>query len=429
MNFGHSGTFAAWSGALLAAACLAGLPAASQASPAAAPHGQAPHGQALQGQAPQGQTAPQAAADAPRVFPVTPTRKPDGSRWRLGYMQGGHYTDYPIILAAIVRGLHTLGWIGEPGLPDPKAHTARHIWEHLARNVKSDYIEFVEDGFYTSGNFDAAVRPQTREALSRRLAAQGDIDMMIAMGTWAGQDMASPAMTPVPTIVASTSDPIAAKIIASATDSGHDHIHAKVEPDRYQAQVRLFHDIVPFKTLGIVYEDSNEGRTFGGVAAVEQMAKTLGFQVQACHAPFNNVTPEQARQGAEACYAQIAPKSDAVYLTVHRGVNSESLPAIVKSLSDAKVPSFSMLGSDEVRQGVLMSMAQADYVPVGLFHAETMARIFHGASPRELSQIWISPAEIALNLKTAEIIGFDPPIDILLSSDEVYDSAGEDIAD
>ncbi len=372
---------------------------------------------------------PAAQAGAPQVFPVTPIKKADGSRWRLGYLQGGDYTDYPVILAAIARGLHTLGWIPDPALPDPKTHTSRQLWEHLVRNVKSDYVEFVGDGYYSAGNFDTALRGPTREALSTRLSRQRDIDLVIAMGTWAGQDMAAPAMTPVPTIVASTSDPVASKIVASAADSGRDHIHAKVEPERYQAQVRLFHSIVPFKRLGVVYEDSAEGRTFGGVAAVEQMAQALGFAVEACHAPFNNVTPEAARAGAQDCYAQIAPKVDAVYLTVHRGVSAESMPAIQRSLIQAKVPSFSMLGSDEVRQGVLMSMAQADYVPVGLFHAETVARIFHGASPRALSQIWLSPSEIALNLKTAELIGFDPPIDILLSSDEVYDGQGRDLAD
>ncbi|MEI2416354.1 ABC transporter substrate binding protein [Orrella sp. JC864] len=384
---------------------------------------------AAQAQALPAATAQADGAAAPRVFPVAPVRKPDGSPWQLGYLQGGDYTDYPVILAAIVRGLHTLGWIPDPSLPDPKTHTSRQIWDHLVRNVKSDFVRFVPDGYYTAGNFDASLRGPTREALSQRLAERRDIDLMIAMGTWAGQDMAAPAMTPVPTIVASTSDPIASRIVASAEDSGRDHIHAKVEPDRYQGQVRLFHDIVPFKTLGVVYEDSAEGRTFGGVDAVEQMARALGFQVRACHAPFNNVTPEQARQSAQDCYARIAPQVDAVYITVHRGVTGQSLPAIVDSLVQARVPSFSMLGSDEVRQGVLMSMAQADYLPVGLFHAETIARIFHGASPRELSQIWISPAEIALNLKTAELIGFDPPIDILLSSDEVYDGQGRDIAD
>jgi hypothetical protein len=52
-----------------------------------------------------------------------------------------------------------------------------------------------------------------------------------------------------------------------------------------------------------------------------------------------------------------------------------------------------------------------------------MARIFHGAKPRQLSQLWIDPPKIALNLATARIIGFDPPVDILLAADEVYETS------
>lgn len=366
-------------------------------------------------------------AASTRVFPVTPTLKPDGSRWRLGYLQGGDYADYPIILEAIVQGLASLGWLATASLPDPHTHTAQDLWRHLTEHGGSDYIEFVPDGFYSPGNFDAAQRPQTRAALVERLNTAGDIDLMIAMGTWAGQDLARSAVN-VPTIVASTSDPIASGIIDSAEDSGHDHVHAKVEPQRYERQVRLFHDIVPYRSLGVVYENSPEGRTFGGVDAVEAMARELGFSVQNCNAPFSDVTAEQAAQGAIECYQRLAPTVDAVYVTVHRGVTAASLGPIIQALLDAQVPSFSMLGSEEVRRGVLMSMAQADYTPVGLFHAEVIARIFHGASPRELSQIWLSPAEIAINLKTAELIGFDPPIDILLASDEVYDSIAAAIA-
>jgi len=366
------------------------------------------------------ETAAQAGAPA-RIFPTSPTRRHDDTRWRLGYLQGGDYADYPVILAAIVQGLVSLGWMEPLKLPDTGSTTSREIWQFLARNAKSEYLQFMDDAFYSPGNFDSSLRAPTRDRLHTRLRDSRDIDLMIAMGTWAGQDLAHEDVS-VPTVVASTSDPIAAGIIKSAADSGFGHVHAKVEPNRYQRQIRLFHDIVPFSTLGVVYENSPEGRTFAAVAAIEEVAADIGFKVKACHAPFNNVSPQQAMDGVTACYADLASQVDAVYLTVHRGLTAESIGSVVDALLKAQVASFSMLGSDEVRRGVLMSMAQADYLPVGQFHAEVIARIFHGASPRELSQIWLSPAEIAINLKAAEVIGFDPPIDILLASDEVYDS-------
>ncbi|MDC6164172.1 ABC transporter substrate binding protein [Achromobacter xylosoxidans] len=355
----------------------------------------------------------------PQVFPTKPVTRPDGRKWRIGYFESGDYSEYPRTLRVIVDGLQKLGWITVPVIPD--GLNGRQMWEYLADNARSDTLEFVRDAWWQPGNFDAAQRPAVRESIKQRLEGRKDIDLVIAMGTWAGQDMAGLG-APVPTIVASTSDAVGARITRSAQDSGLDNLHARVQPERYQRQVRLFHEIVPFKRLGLVYEDSPEGRTYSAVEAVEQVAREQGFKVLSCNAPSNGIAPEVATRNALECYARLAPQIDAAYVTVHRGVTPTSIDTVAEILRQARVPSFSMLGSEEVKHGLLLSLAQADYSYVGLFYAETMARIFNGAKARELSQVWIDPAKIALNLQTARVIGFDPPVDILLAADEVYEA-------
>ena len=46
--------------------------------------------------------------------------------------------------------------------------------------------------------------------------------------------------------------------------------------------------------------------------------------------------------------------------------------------------------------------------------------MFNGAKPRQIGQLFEEPPRIAINLKTAEIIGFDPPVDVLGAADEIY---------
>jgi ABC-type uncharacterized transport system substrate-binding protein len=381
--------------------------------------GTVPAQDAAQPAVPQAATIPATtpAAGAPQVFPTTPRRRPDGHKWRLGYVESGDYSEYPRTLRVVAAGLQQLGWLTVPPIPD--GLTGHQMWQFLADNAKSDTLEFVPDAWWQPGNFDATKRPAMRQSITDRLHNRHDIDLIIAMGTLAGQDMAT-LNAPVPTVVLSTSDPIGAHIVKSAEDSGLDNLNARVQPERYQRQVRLFHDIVPFKTLGLVYEDSPEGRTYAAVDAVEQVAQEQHFTVRHCNAPANGIDLAVATQNVLQCYKQLAPQVDAMYVTVHRGITPESVAQVAQILRDAKVPSFSMLGSEEVKQGLLMSLAQADYSYIGLFHAETIARIFNGARPRQLTQIWIDPAKIALNLETARIIGFDPPVDILLAADEVY---------
>ncbi|MCH1995532.1 hypothetical protein L7Q78_22330, partial [Achromobacter xylosoxidans] len=141
-------------------------------------------------------------AATPQVFPTKPVTRPDGRKWRIGYFESGDYSEYPRTLRVTVDGLQKLGWITVPAIPD--GLNGRQMWEYLADNVRSDTLEFVRDAWWQPGNFDAAQRPAVRESIKQRLEGRKDIDLIIAMGTWAGQDMAGLG-APVPTIVASTS--------------------------------------------------------------------------------------------------------------------------------------------------------------------------------------------------------------------------------
>jgi ABC-type uncharacterized transport system substrate-binding protein len=355
---------------------------------------------------------------ASHTFSTKPTKKPNGQKWRIGYFQSGDYSEYPLTLRVLVNALEQLGWLSIPDIPSHL--TGRQTWEFIAVNARSDTLTFVADAYWQPGNFDKHLRPIVKKSISDRLKSRGDIDLMIAMGTWAGQDMASLG-APVPTIVASVSDAIGSHIVASAEDSGLDNLQARVQPERYQRQVRLFHEIIPFKTLGLVYENSLEGSTYAAVPAVEQVARELKFKVLSCNAPSNGIPLEQATRNAVSCYEKLAPQVDAMYVTVHRGLTTEAIGEVAAILRKARVPSFYMLGEEEVKKGLLVSLAQAEHSYIGLFYAETIARIFNGAKPRQLNQIWIDPPKIALNLETARIIGFDPPVDVLLAADEVFE--------
>lgn len=343
----------------------------------------------------------------------------NGKKWRIGYLEGGNYPDYEIILKATVKGLIGLGWIEDMEFPKAYNPNHREFWEWLSRSVRSDYLEFVRDAFWTS-DFNKEVRPSTRAKVLERLKDKKDIDLMIAMGTWAGQDLANNDHS-VPTVVGSCSNPISSNIIRSVEDSGYDHIHAKADPTRYERQVRLFHDIMHFSRLGVAFEDSVEGRTFAGIDSIEKVAKERGFEIVRCIAPFNNVSLQEAEKAVVTCHKELAPKIDALYITVHRGVNLKNMPVLLEPLIEHKIPTFSMLGSEEVKHGVLLSIAQAEFKYVGQFHAEVIAKILNGARARDIDQNWSDPLKIALNLKTAKLIQYDPPFDVMAAADEIYE--------
>ena len=351
-------------------------------------------------------------------LPTTPHDN-KGKKWRIGYLQGGDYNSYQQSLVAIVKGLMRLGWIQEAELP--KAANDKEVvtlWRWLAAEAQSDFLQFQADARYDAG-FNKEKRPQVKNELLQRLNTRKDIDLMLAMGTWAGQDLSGNSHK-VPTIVGSTTDPIASGIIKSAEDSGYDQIHAKIDPDRHRLQVRLFHDIFKFSKLGIAYEESKEGRGFSAIDDVYQVAKTHKFAVEKCLVPFNGVSQAEAEAGIVNCYKELAGKVEAVYIVRHPGVNLANMPKILEPLVVKKIPTFTQGLSDEVKHGALLSISLADFSYIGDFYAKTIARIFNGAKPRNLTQAFQNPPKIAINLKTAQDIGYDPSVDIVGAADEIF---------
>jgi ABC-type uncharacterized transport system substrate-binding protein len=351
---------------------------------------------------------------------LAPGTKPDGSWWRLGYLEGGPYFEYQLTLRAIVLSMAKLGWMVEKPLPLLKdKDDTRELWEWLTQNAESQYIEFVRDAYW-SADWDEPLRKSIQQRVLRRLNEVKDIDLMIAMGTWAGLDLANNSHS-VPTLVMASTDPIRAGIIKSARDSGYQHLHARVDPTRYERQVRIFHDLIGFNRLGIAYEDTVAGRSYSAVKDVEKVAAERGFKIVRCHSMAHVSDIQIAYHSLVECHKKLAPGIAAMYLTIQRGMDIKNLHRLMEPLNKYRIPTFSQFGSEEVKHGVLMSIAQAGFKYVGSFYAQTIAKVLRGAKPGDLSQVFEDPPKIALNLEEARIIQWDPPMDVLSAADEIYE--------
>ena len=351
---------------------------------------------------------------------VVSPAKNNGARWRVALYQGGDYGDYAKILLATVKGLMAQGWIETCEMPGSNTESTAKIWSWLSNEVKSEYIEFIKDGFY-SAEWDEALRGSLKKELVSRVETRKDIDLILAVGTWAGQDI-SKARIKVAGIGISISDPIASGIIKSVENSGNDYFTARVDPTRDEQQIRIFHDIVGFKKLGIPYEDSVEGRSYAAINVIERLAGELDFEIVSAFTRETNVSSKEiAVESVKNALKQLINTSDAIYIPVApNGISSESIAGLVEITNQGRIPTFSQSGSEEVRQGFFMSISQSEFRYVGEFNANTIARIFNGAKPGELNQLFEAPPKIAINLKTAEIIGFDLPVDVLVAADEIY---------
>lgn len=353
-------------------------------------------------------------------FPVTPKHKADGSKFRIAYLQGGPYFEYDQVFLAVVLQLRKLGWLENVNIPARFTKDAQGLYEFLSTNSKvSKYLEFPPDAFYDS-NWKDELRLANKRKLIERLQKK-DIDLIFAFGTWAGQDMKNmPPEFDIPAVVMDVSDALKAEIVDSNEDSGRDNLTARVDPLRYQRQIAMFHDIIGFTKLGMAFEDTIEGRSYAAITDVEAMAAERGFEIEKeLHLGYVK-SKDKAEKWLLKAIKRLGPKIDAFYITQQLAIDQNSLPKYLEVLHKHGIPTFSQTGSVEVRKGALLSIATSGFKYVAEYHAKKIARVLNGAKPRSLPILFEDPAKIAINLKTCQEIGFDPPVDILGAADEIF---------
>lgn len=346
--------------------------------------------------------------------------KEPGRPMRVAYIEGGFYTDYARILVAVAQGLAELGVIADGDAPIPESvESTAGIWRWLCANAGGNAIEFVPDGYYSAG-WDDALFAKKRSELVARLNGAKDIDLVLAFGTKAGQAMASDDHS-TPVAVLSVTDAVTAGIIPSPEDSGRDHVFAMVEHNRYYREVVLFHDIFQFKKLGIVYEDSEKGRASIALPQIQKAAKDANFALATCVGTLFSDDPAPAAANLIACHERLVKEgADAVYMTVNNGMQVDRMGTILRPLLEARLPTFSQNGVDEVRHGVLLSISQANFRGQGAFAAKAIANMIKGESPRSQKQAYEEPLSLAVNLRTAMLIGWNPSLAVLAAVDEIF---------
>lgn len=353
-----------------------------------------------------------------------------GKKWRIGYYEGGPWQHYRESLKVTVKGLMERGWIDEQPLPEVSLSdqpSTLYLWQSLSSSLKSQYIEFVSDAFWTS-EWEESKRPAVREDCIHHLQ-DGYVDLIFAMGTRGGKDIANDRHS-VPTMVMSTTDAVQSGIVKSAEDSGRDHVHARCDPTRHHRQIRLFHDIFQFKKIGAVYDENDpDSRVLAHLDKLEQIGKERGFNVIACSAADSIVSLQEAVAGFRRCVNRLAPQVDAFYLADMQGTEADFLWETLQPLIEYKVPTWSARGSMLVQRGALLSVARENFEYLAPFYSEVVARIFNGTKPRAIPQIIKEKLRLAINLETAKRIGYEIPPNILKVADIVYDRVEIPVAD
>lgn len=344
-----------------------------------------------------------------------------GKKWKVGYIETGPYANYSGTLFYILKGLESRGWVkGVDKVPFTWGQLdTQSMWSHISTQSDfSAYIDFMPDGYYSLKSL-----PGKEGDVLKRFSDGKEADLLIVMGTVAGKLMASD-QTQSKTVVFSTSNAFKSGIVKAPALSGRPLIWAHMDPFRYKQQLQVFSDIFGFKKMGVVYEDSPNGKAFAAVDDIEAVAKEKKFEIVRRLVPGAKNPEDQDRYFKDLLQAhkELAAEVEGFYYAISPapGLKAEHLYPAFQPFYDRKIPVFAQFGDEEVNRGALMSIARADFAGVGQFGAEQLVKLLNGASADTLPQIYSDTPTIALNLQVSKQIGYKPAFEILLVSDKIF---------
>jgi len=311
--------------------------------------------------------------------------------YRIGYLEAGDYWIYDKTFNALKVALKEMGW--------------------------KDKIEFPQDAHFSPG-WDKKKEPERLER-AKELMRRKDLDLIIAMGTGATKFILKANNGKTPILAMCVSDAVKSKFVVSEKDSGIDNFTVRIVPGRYKRMFEIFHDVVNFKKLGLLYPDTEDGRKYANVADARQVSAERGFKII-------EYTKISSAEKTEECVTGLQ-------WLIDQGIDAFFMPSIncfdwsqcdVKKIIDLllknKIPSFAKNGTRDVKAGAFMGFSTISFVSRAAVLADKVTRILKGESPRSLNMIDNATPMISLNIYVAEKIGIDPSFDILGASDEIF---------
>jgi len=250
-------------------------------------------------------------------------------------------------------------------------------------------------------------------ALDRALAAR-DVDVVITIGILTSQQAARRASLSKPVIAPLVIDPILQGYPLTEGRSGRRNFTYVADFQSVANEVRAFHEIVGFRNMVALVDDSLIGALPQLAGKATELANALDVRIGI------------VRVGADpaAALASIPAGTDAVYVTPLR-FDDAQVRALAQGLAARKLPSFSVVGRSELEAGLLMTTGGAERDTERLARRVVLMiqRIAAGENPANFDVSFPTAQRLVLNMRVARDIGFSPRWQFLSDSEQLYADA------
>ena len=166
--------------------------------------------------------------------------------------------------------------------------------------------------------------------------------------------------------------------------------------------LELAQAILQFRRLGIIYEDTENGRNAASYSIVKSLADKVGVELVGCDIPFSALSRREIELELIACYGKLSLNADALFITPYEGINANLTNELNQSMGFFKVPSIYLGdGQEHANLGLILNK-RSDVDPQGRGDMEVYRSLLNNIKVHELAERLQGMPEIAVNLKSLQ---------------------------
>ncbi|MBX2867918.1 MAG: TolC family protein [Acidiferrobacterales bacterium] len=266
----------------------------------------------------------------------------------------------------------------------------------------------------TEGEFDIRFNPDKRfdggwslddiDAALVRLQNDSEVDMVLALGFVSSLVASRSKSLRKPTFAPMVLDANLLDLPREGDTSGERYLNYLTEEILFAEDIGTFREIVNFETLGVIVDQAIFESVPDLAARGGDWAQSLG--VALVYIPVADPKTD--------IVGEIPSEVEAVIVTALPRLNVNQRRQLIENLNNAKLPSYSVIGTTPVRQGMLAATApDSDWLRLARKNALNIQSVLLGENAGDQQVSFRPKRQLTINMQTARKLGISPRFDIL----------------
>ena len=252
-----------------------------------------------------------------------------------------------------------------------------------------------------------------RKALDR-LLGDPQVDIVLSLGSVASHIASTRTSLPKPVVAPFIVDADIQKLPNKNGTSGVKHLSYINIFRNTESDIAIFREILPFKRLGILVDDSM-------LAGIPELKTLVGPVARRAKIRIDLV---RVSDSADEALARIPPGTEAVVFGSLMRFSDDEFKTLADGFIDRRLPSFSNWGRNDVEDGILASVVPDNsWQHLARSVAINVYEIMRGEPAATLPTSYNEGEKLTINMATARAIGVYPNWRILTEAELIQDTA------